>query len=406
VLLLRVVAELDIDSGGYLRPRHGVAWHVEKARGESRLHRQLAALVDAPAPRIVAFASTYGLLHRHVPSQVDLPEPVSRALTTAIGQEATDNSVRLRDWLQAGAAGEPPPGTTDTLVASALYASLSDSYLDAFDLLVAGTDPGAGSFPAEAFLAGFLPVAAATAPAASLLLQDPGLIAAMDRARLLCGLRVYKWGVRMLAGLDDAPAAIAALGGPDALLRSVVDTVPDAAYVPKLLDGPDGPATKFVRSLTQETVKDWYDAGRFFHDQVQTVRLVHPALGRQGVTPGEKAAQLEIYANVAGFRPQIQLSAADIADRARPHLAARIETELASARWWPPRRDGVAGLYVRALLALWTDLNQTTPPVGCATPGCLAAVPPTRNRRYCDSCQAERRRESVRRTRARPPGAG
>jgi hypothetical protein len=65
----------------------------------------------------------------------------------------------------------------------------------------------------------------------------------------------------------------------------------------------------------------------------------------------------------------------------------------------------VAGLYVRALLALWVDLNQTTAPLACATPACPGTVPPTRNRRYCDSCQAARRRQSVRRSRAQAPEA-
>src|SRR5450759_2224680 len=107
VLLLRVVADLHIDPAGNLRPRRGVVWRIEPARGEAGLHRRLAALADAPAPRIVAFASAYGLLRRPTPSPLDMPEPASRALTTAIGQEDADNSVRLREWLESGASGEP-----------------------------------------------------------------------------------------------------------------------------------------------------------------------------------------------------------------------------------------------------------------------------------------------------------
>ena len=102
MLLLRVVADVDIDSAGCLRPVPGARWRVEPARGETGLHRQLAALADAPATRVVAFASTHGLLRRRMPSPLDMPESTSRALTTAIGQEDADNSVRLRGWLESG----------------------------------------------------------------------------------------------------------------------------------------------------------------------------------------------------------------------------------------------------------------------------------------------------------------
>ena len=406
MLLLRVVADLHIDPAGNLRPSPGVVWHIEPARGEAGLHRRLAALAEAPAPQIVAFASAYGLLRRPTPSPFDMPEPASRALTTAIGQEDADNSVRLREWLESGASGEPPPGTSATLVATRLYASLPEWFLDAFDLILAGADAGATSGKVEDFLSALLSMAAATGPAASLLLADPALVASMDRTRLLRALRVNEWAVLMLAGLDEPPAALMALGGPDAVLHSLLDTLPDAIAVPELLDGPDGPATRFVQSLTEETVEDWHDAGRLFSDHVRTVGLLHRALGGQGVTADQKAALLDLYADAAGFRPQVQLSAADIAERARPLLAGRIEGELGSARAWPLRRGAVAGLYVRALLALWADLTRTTPPLSCATAGCSAAVPPTRNRHYCDACQTERRRQSVRRTRARPIEAG
>jgi hypothetical protein len=405
VLLLRLVTELEVDPAGNLRPRPGAAWHVEPARREAGLHRRLAALADARAPQIVAFASAHGLLRRPVASPLDLPEPASRALTTAIGQEDADNSTRLRDWLESGAIGEPPPGTKETLLATALYASLPDWFLDAFDLLLAGAEPAAASGTASDFLSSFLPMVAAAGPTASLLMAEPTILAEIGRDRLLRALRVNEWAVRMLAGLDEPIAVIAALGGPDALLRSILDTLPEAIAVPELLDGAEGPATHLMESLTQETIQDWHEAGRLFRDQIRAVRLLHRALGVDGVTPEQKVDLLDVYADAAGFRPQVQLSAADIAERARPLLAAHIEGELLAARCWPLPRHAVAGLYVRALLALWVDLNQTTAPLACATPACPGTVPPTRNRRYCDSCQAARRRQSVRRSRAQAPEA-
>jgi hypothetical protein len=399
--ILRVVTDLAIDATGVLRPRPGAVWRVEPARGEAGLHRRLAALADAPATQIVAFASAHGLLRRPVASPLDLPEPASRALTTAICQKDADNSARLREWLESGGSGEPPTGTDETLLATALYASLPDWFLDAFDLLIADADPRSVTGSARDFLSSFLPMAAAAGPATSLLLAEPTIPSEIGRDRLLRALRLNEWAVRMLAGLDEPLPAVAALGGPDGLLRTIVDTLPETVAVPDLLDGPDGPATHFVQTLTHETIEDWHQAGQLLRDQVRDVRLLHHALGDRGITPSQKAELLNLYSDTAGFRPQVQLSAADIAERARPLLAARIEQELLAAHSWPFRRDIAAGLYVRALIALWVDLNQTRPLLACATPACSATIPPTRNRRYCDACQTARRRERVRRTRAR-----
>jgi hypothetical protein len=400
VLLLRVVTEMHVNAAGYLRPLPGALWRAEPARREAGIHRKLAALADAPAAQIVTFASNHGPLRRPVPSPLDVPEPASRALTIAIGQQDADNSARLRDWLESGASSEPPPGTTETLLATALYASLPDWFLNAFDLLLAGADPGSISATSQDFLSSFLPMAAAVGPATSLLMAEPTIPAEIGRDRLLRALRLNEWAVRMLAGLDEPLPAIAALGGPDGLLRTIVDTLPESVAVPELLDGPNGPATRFVQSLTQETIDDWHEAGRLFRDRIRDIGVLHKALGTDGVTPQQKADLLDLYADESGFRPQVQLSAAELAQRARPLLAARIEGQLLAAHTWPLRREAVAGLFVRALVALWVDLNQARPPLACGTPGCPAIVPPTRNRRYCDSCQAARRRQSVQRTRA------
>ena len=131
----------------------------------------------------------------------------------------------------------------------------------------------------------------------------------------------------MLASLDEPPAAVSALGGPDAPLRTILETLPDVISVPELLDGVDGPATLFIQSLTKETLDDWHNSGQLFRNHVRTVRLMHRTLGGQGITADEKAVLLDVYADAAGFRPRTELSAAELADRARPLLAARIEGE-------------------------------------------------------------------------------
>ncbi len=232
VLLRRLVVDLDLHQDGSLRPRLGATWHVEPAQAEGGLHRRLAALADAPAQRIVGFASLHGYLRRSTPTPLDLPEPESRAITTAIGQQATDDAAGLREWLEAGASGPPPDGTAETLAETAVFASLPDWFLDATDLLLDGRVPAPPRGSVPDLLAVALPVAAATAPAAAAYLAQPVSVSATDRGRLLRAMRVVEWVSRVFASLEDAPADLAALGGPDTLIRTLLDMNPGAFDVP------------------------------------------------------------------------------------------------------------------------------------------------------------------------------
>jgi hypothetical protein len=56
----------------------------------------------------------------------------------------------------------------------------------------------------------------------------------------------------------------------------------------------------------------------------------------------------------------------------------------------------VAGLYSRALFALWAELTDEWPLVACATPNCPGSFVLSHGRMYCASCQAKRRLENVR----------
>jgi hypothetical protein len=67
---------------------------------------------------------------------------------------------------------------------------------------------------------------------------------------------------------------------------------------------------------------------------------------------------------------------------------------------WPLRPGALAGVYVRSLVAAWTDVTDSSPPAPCATSGCAGAYTPTRNRLYCDACRTVRSRDAVRRSRA------
>jgi hypothetical protein len=128
--------------------------------------------------------------------------------------------------------------------------------------------------------------------------------------------------------------------------------------------------------------------------------LVRGALQPEGISRTDKGELASFYADLADYRSPLDLAAAEIADRVRPLLARSIESELAGLDSWPIRRGGLVGLYPRALVAAWTELTEASPPIACATPGCAGTVPPTRNRLYCDSCRASRRRDQAQRIRA------
>jgi hypothetical protein len=369
----------------------------------------LAALEGASAARIATFASVHGFLRRHGGDLLGVSGPESAALTLAVGQEAVDDSTRVQEWLDQGAPGAPPKGTEDTVAYLALLTTyLPDSFFDAFDAILDGTAvPRPITLPD--FIAIAVPVAAA-APAAGLpYLAEPGGIRAIEPARLRRALRINEWVSHMIAGLEPVPDSLAAIGSVDAMLRLFTANLPEAYSIPELLDGPDGPVIEYMRSRATETVDDWRAAASALGTRVRALDLIRSALAPDGLSSADKRELASVYTGLAGYRSPLDLSAAEIADRLQPLLARSLESELASIGAWPIPRGTLAGLYVRALFAVWTELMQASTPKTCATPGCLGAAPPTRNRRYCDQCQSTRARDRTRRSRQRAqptPGAG
>ncbi len=403
MLFQRVVIDVELGPEGRLQPRAGAAWRSEPARGEVAIHRRLAALEGLPDPRLAAFASVHGLLRRH--AVLGPSGPASAAATTAIGQEALDDSIRVQDWFERGAAGPPPIGTNDTVAAVLLFATQPDWFLDAFDAFLDGAVAPARSSLSEFFKLS-LPVAAATGAAALPYLADPGFIRTLDPARVRRALRANEWISRVVGGLEESPDLLSAVGGAGAFMQQLTTTLPEAYAIPELLDGPDGPATAFMRSRTIETVQDWRNAVRDMGALVLGLDRLRGALASGGITRAERAQLTSLYRQLADYRAPTTLTAAEIADRVRPLLMSHIESELVSLAAWPIRRGAPAGLYVRALVAAWAELTEAAPPVACATPGCAGIVPATRNRLFCASCQADRRRESVRLIRSKANHTG
>jgi hypothetical protein len=399
LLFQRLVIEIEVDPEGRLRPRAGATWRSEPARNEAAIHRRFATLSGASAGRIAAFASVHGLLRRHTASVLSA-DPRSAETMIALGHQDADDSIRVADWIERGAPGAPPAGTEDTVAIVALYASLPDIIFDAFEAILDGTVQAAAIEPAD-----FLGIAARAATgagsAALPFLADPGRIRALDPTRVRRALRMNEWASRVFAGLEEVPDALAAIGGPDDFVRQFMTNLPEAYAIPELLDGPHGPASTRAEELVTETVSDWHAAARDIGAHVRGLDLIRGALRSDGLTAAEKRDLAGLYADLAAYRSPLDPSAAEIAERTRPLLARRIESEIATIDSWPIRRAALAGLYARALIAAWHELTDALPPIACATAGCHGTVPPIRNRRYCDQCQIDRRREAVRQTRSR-----
>ena len=206
---------------------------------------------------------------------------------------------------------------------------------------------------------------------------------------------------RAIGELDDAPASLAAIGGSDAFLRQLIAAIPEAFIVPAIAAGTDAPVMRHLEVLATETVDDWWRTAATIGETVALIGLCQRATNGRGLDQEERSSLAAAYAAMAGSRPRPDLSPAEIAERMRPLLSRRIEHELVDAQAWPVRRGAPWGLYVRALAAAWAELNGSATPGPCATPGCVNAVPATRNRLYCGECQTVRRSASVRRSRSR-----
>jgi hypothetical protein len=323
----------------------------------------------------------------------------------AIGQEAIDDAALVMDWIEAGMTGDPLPGTVGTVLQLALYASLPDAYLDAVDMILDG-HAVPGVLPPVVFQHVAIQAALAVAQA---LASGVGLLAAVRQigpARLRRAHRVTEWISRLVGGLDSAPEALQVVGGVERSLRNLVANVPEAVVIPELLVDLDEPWATRLRALATETIDDWLDAAAGLAGLGRTLDLIAAATGGEGLTEADSSELAARYAELVGRAPRVRLSAAELAERTSPLLRLDLETQLTAMDAWPAERGAHVPLYARALLAAWTELTGERPPVRCKTPGCPRPVPAIRNREYCDTCQLERKRAGVRRSRSGGRSAG
>lgn len=399
VLFERFVVDVDLEPGGVLQPRAGALPRREAATREGTVHRQLAALATASPSAIASFASTHGLLRRGAPWLVALGSPEGRLPSVAMGQQMEDDFTLARTWLEGGGIGQPPPGVTDTLAVAAVIAELPETVHEGFDLVIAGKPEAA---VAEA-IGDALPDAAAffhsAASRIASYLGDASLVPA-DRARRLRALEELEWVARQLGEVDDALPWVSQLGGARGVLRDLLRNGPEALLEPQLVNTRNEALVPAIEALARETVDDWREVAEAFATVNGEVRLVRRAVGEESIPRAEKAQVAELYRAMAGFDAPASLAVGELGERLLPLLRAKIEATLVADGVWPIRRGSVAGLYSRALVALWIELTDERPLVACATPGCPGSFALIHGRLFCDSCQASRRLEAMRNSRA------
>ncbi len=397
-LFSRVVAEMEAGPDGVLRPRPGVLWRSESARGETDIHKKLAALAGASETRIASFASTYGPLRLGTAPLQAAPGPIVRAALMGISHQLLDDVARVRAWLDSGSGGPAPAGVADLLPVAGWLAGLPERVDRARHLLQEGAPEadieavlGPGGFDPAPYLGGMLESAMVHRGR----LYDP----LTDRDRLVTAIDLLEWLGRIVGGIDDEPEASAALGGSAEAMRTLLVNMPEAFAHPELADDRSIEGATKMANLAAESVDDWRAASDAMAAWIEAARLVRRALAK-GLTEAGKDRLASEYKSLTGSEPARSLTAADLAERAKPLLVANVEVGLHRAGVWPMRRGVPLGLYWRALVALRAELTDEGPLISCATAGCDGKFTLTRNRLYCDTCRAVRRRENVRNSRA------
>jgi hypothetical protein len=286
-----------------------------------------------------------------------------------------------------------------------LFATLPDAVLNVVESVVEGWTAVEGSHP-DAFFQGAVVGAFMGKQAFEVLATDPGYIRKIEPERLRRSLKLTEFAIRFAAGIDDLPTAVAAAGGTDAVLRSVTTHVPDAFTFGQVVPlDPEAVANR-VQHFSAERIDDWRAEAADFARICRSLDLILSALGTEGLSRADRDELLGIYAVLLKRRPEIPLTAPELAERLAPLLVQRLQADLAAVGAWPLDTSGPVGLHVRALVAAWRELTGKEPPIRCKTPGCGRAMSPTRNRDFCDECRAERRRDDVRRTRAQSGRTG
>lgn len=406
VLFERIVIEVEARPDGTLRPRPGVLPQKEPARSEGRVHRQLAALAQASPEEIARFASTHGLLRLGSAWLQASESPEARRALVAMGQQAGDDFTRARRWLEEGRGTKPPTDVLEVLAFAAVMTELPEAVQQGMDL----ARSGAPAALVEKTIGTALPDPAAffalfpKRVAPYLTGQRP---LPRDTRALLRGLDALEWLARLLGGVEAAPAWVNRLGGPRKAVLDLLRNQPEALLSPEMINDRNRASVSHIEELAHETIETWRAVAAWFAAQGEAVRLVRRAIGVSSpVSADEKARLIELHRTLADNEAPRTAMGAELGERIRALLRAELEAWLARDCVWPVRRGSVAGLYSRALVALWQDLTDERPRVACATEGCPGDFVLAHGRLYCDACQLARQQEAVRVSRAKTLATG
>ena len=158
-------------------------------------------------------------------------------------------------------------------------------------------------------------------------------------------------------------------------------------------------AERFAEVAT-ERVDDWRTAGINVAALLESLALLS-VVDTRPLSRAETRRLRSLTPLVVEWQPSAGLAAAEVGDQLKPLLRARFENELDSVGLWPVKRGITAGVYWRAISALWERLMDERVPKLCATEGCDEPIGSRSNRLYCATHRAERQRQRVRERRGR-----
>lgn len=396
VLFWRVVAEMEALPDGTLARRPGVAWRWEPATGEGDLPWRLASLADASPEAMAAFASVHGSLARRTSVLHQAPEPHARADLHQLFAVLADQVGEALAELRSGAPLSP--AAARMLQFADIMAVVPADVWRAVDLVLAGDEESVATLEQDGptFHVG-----------AALTLMGETMYAlagkqggsVIDRATAMRSLEVLERSLSLMAGLDEAPLALQSAGGMVPAIREVLSSYPDLFARPELAPEGSRAGAALMQEIATETIDEWRAAAAEVGVLETAVQLLHRT-ERGGLSTEDKTRLLEALHAAGAFDGSPRLSAAEVADRARPVLRARLEGRLLEGGAWPVRAGATVGTYWRAIAGLWQSLTGELPPRRCAEPVCPSLIPPHGNRRYCDAHRAARKREAVRRRRS------
>jgi hypothetical protein len=381
---------------GILARRPGAAWRWEPANSEAGLARRLARLADAPPGTIVAFASLHGPLARRTSVLHQAPEPDARAGLHQLFAGLADQVGEALAELRVGA--RLSPAAARIVQFGEIMAVLPADVWPALQLVLAGDEEGLASLeqgPPLHVGAGMTLLAETMYAHATE--HHEGVT---DSSGAIQRLEIVERWLWVMAGLDEAPPALQSAGGIASAIRMVSSAYPELFGRPELASEGSRLGAELMQDIATETIDEWRAAGAEIEVLVTAVDLLKRA-ETGGLRANDKRRLLRALHGAGAADGFPRMSAAEVADRARPVLRARLEGRLLDGGAWPLRAGATVGTYWRAVGGLWQSLTGDALPQPCAVSSCPNLIPPHGNRRYCEAHRAARKRDQMRRRRSR-----